>query len=219
MVLGLLIVSAIPTTIGICQGLSTQKKANGAAKEKAKFHLTVTVSLDENGPTECWCVLKDGKLWIDHPAAPMSEGFKFTGWYFTYPSEDQHLGLVSYISENPPALNWMFIDKDSHMIRHGSRAETLGGHTVGPWGWSNDEQWLTVEGSGGDFVAVEQENGKWAVAWDRDGSIRQMGDKDEDDEAEGSGEDDDEVNWLPIKLHRRMQLGMESRYIKNSEGS
>jgi len=205
MVIGLLLVSAIPTTIGICEGLSAQKKANAAAKEKAKFHLTATVTLDENGPVECWCILKDGKLWIDHPAAP-TPGFKFTGWYFTYPSEDQHLGLVSYISDNPPALNWIFVDKDTHMIRHGSRAETLGGHTIGPWNWSADEQWLTLEGKAGEFVAVEQENGKWAVAWDADGSIRNKG-----EEADESDEDDDDVSWLPVKLHRRMQLGMESR--------
>src|SRR5690349_2812554 len=61
MVIGLLVVSAIPTTIGVCEALSAQKKANAAAKEKAKFHLTATVCLDENGPVECWCVLKDGK--------------------------------------------------------------------------------------------------------------------------------------------------------------
>lgn len=62
MVIGLLVVSAIPTTIGICQGLSAQKKANAAAKEKAKFHLTTTLCLDGNEPVECWCILKDGKV-------------------------------------------------------------------------------------------------------------------------------------------------------------
>ena len=62
MVIGLLLISAIPTTVGVCQALSAQKKADAAAKEKAKFHLTATVCLDENGPVECWCVLKDGKV-------------------------------------------------------------------------------------------------------------------------------------------------------------
>lgn len=62
MVIGLLVVSAIPTTIGICQGLSAQKKANAAAKEKAKFHLTTTLCLDGSEPVECWCILKDGKV-------------------------------------------------------------------------------------------------------------------------------------------------------------
>ena len=62
MVIGLLVISAIPTTIGVCQALSAQKKANEAAKEKVKFHLTTTVSLDGGPPVECWCILKDGRV-------------------------------------------------------------------------------------------------------------------------------------------------------------
>lgn len=62
MVVGLLVIAGIPTTIGVCEALSAQKKANEAAKEKAKFRMTVTVSLDEDGPVECWCVLKNGMV-------------------------------------------------------------------------------------------------------------------------------------------------------------
>ncbi|KAK0718077.1 hypothetical protein B0T26DRAFT_645097 [Lasiosphaeria miniovina] len=214
MVIGLLVIAGIPTTIGVCEALSAQKKADAAAKEKAKFFLTTTVSLDGEEPVECFCVLKGGKLWIDHPAYPMP-GHKFLGWYFTYPSEAQHLGMVSTIQDDPPALNWIFVDKDSNMVRHGGRQDTLGGHTIGPWNWSSDEQWLTLEGDAARFVAVEQENRKWAVAWDRDGSIRNGGCDDED---EGGDGDEDESHQprkrAPIMLHRRMQLGMESRYVK-----
>ncbi|KAK0715625.1 hypothetical protein B0H67DRAFT_245006 [Lasiosphaeris hirsuta] len=188
MVIGLLVIAGIPTTIGVCEALSAQKKANAAAKEKAKFHLTATVSLNGEDPVECWCILKDGKLWIDHPDFPVP-GHKFTGWYFMYPSEAQHLGLVSTIADDPPMLNWIFVDKDTHMVRHGGRQDTLGGHTIGPWNWSGDEQWLTLEGSEWQFVAVEQENKKWAVAWDGDGSLRRGGGAgntdDEDEEAGG----------------------------------
>ncbi len=153
-------------------------------------------------------------------------GHKFTGWYFTYPSEEQHLGLVSTISDDPPALNWIFVDKDSYLVRHGGRQDTLGGHIIGPWNWTGDEQWLTLKGDDSQFVAVELEDGKWAVAWDGDGTIRA---EDDDDETEESELDDDEQageaanrpgkrNWLPIRLHRRLQLGMESRYVKGSNG-
>lgn len=62
MPIGLLVIAGIPTTIGVCEALSAQKKANAAAKEKAKFHLTATVSLDGQGPVECWCILKDGNV-------------------------------------------------------------------------------------------------------------------------------------------------------------
>ena len=62
MVLGLLIVSAIPTTVGVCQALSAQKRADAAAKEKAKFCLSATVSLDGKRPEECPIVLKGGRV-------------------------------------------------------------------------------------------------------------------------------------------------------------
>ncbi len=62
MVIGLLIVAGIPTTIGVCEALSAQKKANNAAKEKAKFHMTANISLDGETVEECWCILKDGKV-------------------------------------------------------------------------------------------------------------------------------------------------------------
>ncbi|KAK3936762.1 hypothetical protein QBC46DRAFT_268988 [Diplogelasinospora grovesii] len=238
MVIGLLVIAGIPTTIGVCEALSAQKKADNAAKEKAKFHLTTTVSLDGKQPVECWCVLRAGMLWVDHPAFPMP-GHKFTGYYFTYPSEAQHRGLVSTIADDPPMLNWIFVDKDSpHLLRHGGRQETLGDHTIGPWYWSDDEQWLTLEGDDEQFVTVPVEVGggvtKWAVAWDRDGSIRFGGEEsssetEETEEDEDKDEDENEETssdrqrsrkppkWVSSKLRRKLQLGMESRYVKGEK--
>jgi hypothetical protein len=60
MVLCLLLIAGIPTTIGVCEALSAQKKENAAAKAKAKFHLSVTLSLGGEGSVECGVVLKDG---------------------------------------------------------------------------------------------------------------------------------------------------------------
>ena len=165
-------------------------------------------------------------------------GHKFTGYYFPYPSEEKPLGLVSTIADDPPMLNWIFVDKDSGMVRHGGRQDTLGGHTVGPWYWTDDEQWLTLESNPGQFVAVQLENKKWAVAWDRDAKFSGHGsapaDEDEDDgseteaETEGSGDQNGAnqgggpsqgpLKWVPIMLHRKMQLGMESRYVKGENG-
>ena len=62
MALGLLIIAAIPTTVGVCEALSQQKKVNNSEKEKAKFHLTTNVTLDDGRQVECWCVLKEGKV-------------------------------------------------------------------------------------------------------------------------------------------------------------
>ncbi|AEO55603.1 hypothetical protein MYCTH_2299604 [Thermothelomyces thermophilus ATCC 42464] len=219
MPIGLLVLAGIPTTIGVCEALSAQKKQNAAAKEKAKFHLTATVSLDGRGPVECWCVLRDGKLWIDHPGFPMP-GHKFTGYYFTYPSEEKPLGLVSTIADDPPMLNWIFVDKDSRAVRHGGRQDTLGGHKVGPWFWSEDEQWLTLEGDALRFVAVQLDDRKWAVAWDGDGFFSQgRGYKGGSSETESETERPSRPRkWISIMLRRRLQLGMESRYVKGANG-
>lgn len=171
------------------------------------------------------------QMWIDHPDEPVP-GHRFQGWYFQYPSEAGHLGMVSFVSDNPPALNWIYVDKDSHMVRHGSRQETIG-HVIGPWGWSSDETWLALEGDDSRFVAVEQENKKWCIFYDPDGRIQNGDDTEEDgeeedseDEAQGAEREERKrtkktkanVEWLPVKLRRRMMLGMESRYVKGANG-
>ena len=79
MPIGLLVIAGIPTTIGVCEALSAQKKADAAAKEKAKFHLTATVSLDGQGPVECWCILKDGNVSTYRKGYPGSIGFRSPG--------------------------------------------------------------------------------------------------------------------------------------------
>ena len=150
------------------------------------------------------------QLWIDHPAFPVS-GHKFTGYYFTYPSEEKHMGLVSTIAEDPPMLNWIYVHKETSLVRHSGRQETIG-HTIGPWFWSKDERWLTLQGGSGDFVAIQdEETGNWCVAWDGDGRIRDGVADDDDSEDEG-------VDWAPVLLHRKMQFGMDSSYVKGANG-
>ncbi|KAL1836338.1 hypothetical protein VTJ49DRAFT_5293 [Mycothermus thermophilus] len=244
MPIGLLVIGAIPTTIGVCEALSAQKKADAAAKEKAKFHLTATVSLDGRGPIECLCVLKDGHLWIDHPSFPVPGGHKFTGYYFTYPSEAKPLGLVSTIADDPPMLNWIFVDEETGLVRHGSRQDTLKGRTiVGPWYWSeggeDNEKWLTLEGDAASFVAVQvgdDDDRRWAVGWDKDAGFSAgrraatvtKGNGQETEEMIMQGQEHEATQpsrrrrrrpkWVPIMLRRRMQLGMESRYVKGENG-
>jgi hypothetical protein len=151
-------------------------------------------------------------------------GHKFTGYYFTYPSEAKHLGLVSTIADDPPMLNWIFVNKDSGLLRHGGRQETLGGHTIGPWHWTDDEKWLTLEGDASRFVAAQLENKKWAIAWDRDGRFSRCGERSGDGmetevETESQGAPPGRPRkWVPVMLQRKMQLGMESRYVKGSNG-
>jgi len=62
MVIGLLVIAGIPTTIGVGQAVSAQKKQNAAAKEKAKFTVTVELSIDGGPPKESHVVLGGGKV-------------------------------------------------------------------------------------------------------------------------------------------------------------
>jgi len=65
-IIGLLAVSAIPTTIGVGQAISAQKRENAARKEQAKFHLTAQLP-DE----EAFCVLADNQVRV--PQKPNRE--------------------------------------------------------------------------------------------------------------------------------------------------
>ncbi|OAA64366.1 hypothetical protein SPI_03013 [Niveomyces insectorum RCEF 264] len=208
MVIGLLAIAGIPTTIGVCEALSAQKKQDAAQKEKAKFHLTAELSIDGGSSVECFIVLKDGKLYIDHPDAP-AEGHKFKGFYFTYPTEKAFLGLVSTIADDPPMLNWIFLDKDTSMMKHAGRKDTIG-HLVGPWGWSDDEKWLTFRGSEAGFVAVrDPDSNKWNIGLLREG----------EEIATGHQEvvKRQRQRQVTIMLRRRMELGLDSQYVRDGE--
>ncbi|KAK7720948.1 hypothetical protein SLS64_001241 [Diaporthe eres] len=227
MVIGLLVLTSIPTVTGVAQGISAKKQENAKLKEKIKFNMTATLSIDGGPPKESWIVLAAGRMWIDHPDAPMP-GHKFNGYYFKYPSEQGYQGLVSTIQEDPPMLNWMYVDKDTGMVKYGSRKDTAE-HVVGPWGWSEDEQYLTFDEDDWRFIAVEVEvalgegtRKMWEVfmSRDRDGSLKPKA------EREGEGEEqeqDDEqpafdprmssYRWAPIKLLRKLQLGVNSHWV------
>lgn len=180
-------------------------------------------------------------MWVDHPTAPRP-GHKFNGYYFKYPSEQGYQGMVSTIQDDPPMLNWLYVDKDTGAVNYGSRKDTVG-HIIGPWGWSEDEQFLTMDEDDWRFIAVEEEvpldgddadgegmEGRetkkcWAVYFsrDRDGSLKPKAERANEDEDED--EDDEEGvdvrythMWAPIKLLRKLQLGVDSSWVKGSAG-
>ena len=136
------------------------------------------------------------------------EGHKFDGWYFMYPCEEQHMGLVSMTSLDPPALGWIFVDADTRALRYGSRKDTVG-HVIGPWHWTPNEKFVSLRGSGEGFAVVreDREDGeggegsgsRWAVYWDPDGRLREQ-----------VGED----RYAPVALRRQLALGVESRYVR-----
>ncbi|KAI1813477.1 hypothetical protein GGS20DRAFT_553377 [Poronia punctata] len=192
--LGLLTVGAIPTVIGVAEAIDAQKKQNQQAKERIKFKLTANFSHDGVSPPQTAnVVFKDNKLYLDHPACPVA-GFRFNGFYFGYPCPEEHQGLVSPFAEDPPMLNWIYADKETGLLRHGGRKDSAD-HVIGPWSWTEDEEYLTLEGER-YFVAVENEDGTWCVYFDKNGDL-------------------DEVmaprDVVEIELRRELQLGVASK--------
>ncbi|CAK7242404.1 MAG: hypothetical protein STHCBS139747_003895 [Sporothrix thermara] len=205
MVIGLLTVAAIPSTIGVCEALSAQKKQNAADKEKAKFTATTALSLAGERPVESPLVLAGGRLFINHPDAPLP-AHTFSGYYFNYPGETECLGLVSTISNDPPMLNWIYFDKDTGRMQHAGRKDTIG-HGVGPWGWTegqgeDDGKWLTYKGSPTQFVAVEEEivlGGAVTSVW---GVYLNQGQP-------------EVASGVPILIRR--SFGMDSKFVRDSQ--
>ncbi|KAF4119574.1 hypothetical protein GMORB2_4704 [Geosmithia morbida] len=201
MVIGLLALTSIPTIIGVGNSVSAQKRENAAlSKEQEKFQLTAMLPTEEGELREAaFCVLVDGQIYLDFPQRPV-EGQRFCGYYFPYPSEEKHRGLVSFISNDPPALNWIYVDAETHALRYGGRKDTMG-HTIGPWGWSEDEHFLDLEDDPAKFVARRQDDGRWAVYWHPTGS--------------NDNGDSYKSKCQPVRLRRRKLLGMESRYVRH----
>ena len=177
MVFGLLGLAAIPTTIGVAEGVSEGRKEKDPALEEErmrKFRL------------ECFCeangrkakeidggivVLRGEKLYILPRNCDQDTGHPFEGFYIEYPDPERPrplpLGLVSTISKNPPMLNWIYVDKNTREVKYGNRTQSRA-HIVGSWGWDAGEEGgaggLTLEGDEG-AVAVEADDG-WEIRWE-----------------------------------------------------
>lgn len=65
-------------------------------------------------------------------------------------------------------LNWIFVDAGTLQFRHGTRTDTLG-HIVGPWGWTDDERYLTLQEQ--ERVVAVEENGEYNLYYDANGDL------------------------------------------------
>ncbi|RYO93387.1 hypothetical protein DL766_000777 [Monosporascus sp. MC13-8B] len=118
-------------------------------------------------------VLKDKKLYItseapsydDNASDHAGSGHPFAGYYLPYP-DTQYEGLVSTISDDPPVLNWIYVDKNTYEVKYGVRAEAQE-HLTGPFDCTRQDRRMTLEGWEG-FVAVEEFPRIWALYFDRD---------------------------------------------------
>ncbi|KAK7734464.1 hypothetical protein SLS57_000158 [Botryosphaeria dothidea] len=125
-------------------------------------------------------VLRDGLLYVQSKSQSSSTSLHpFTGYYLPYP-EAKYEGIVSTISNDPPQLNWIYVDPSTSQVKHGLRAQAEQGIT-GPWGarvvdGERHVLWNDWEG----FLAVETgEPGLWGLYFDRkDNGLKGMFEED-----------------------------------------
>ena len=224
MVLGLLsLATTVPllATSAINLQDSAQKHQNGSKSTSSdqnndwktdKCHLRArcTKRMNESRKTALDrqpIVLRDGGFYISSPKTRDRE-HPFTGYSLPFPEKD-YLGLVSTISDDPPMLNWIYIDRETYGVRYGVRkvAET---QLVGPFDYKVTQGMTIVrsaektERQGGEkrikfrnlegFVAVEEEEGVWKLYFDVDNDgLKQV-------EAGKSGKRNAEVELLRVSL-------------------
>lgn len=199
MVLGLLAIAAIPTTIGVAEGISEGRKKRDPETEEErmrKFRLECFCKANSQKAKELdggHIVLREEKLYVVSQRSISDNSHLFEGFYIEYPDPERPrplpLGLVSTISKDPPMLNWIYVDKNTREVKFGNRTQSRA-HIVGSWGWDAGEEGgaggLTLEGRE-RAVAVEVDD-EWEVRWE---------DEDENAGVEGKPK-------LIISLERKM---------------
>lgn len=100
----------------------------------------------------------------------------FTGYYLPYPANQSDWkaagwkgeGMVSTISEDPPFLNWIYVDSRTCEVKYGVRAD-VEAYLTGPWDCTTQDRRVTFEGWEG-FTVVKEDDDKdiWALYFDRE---------------------------------------------------
>ncbi|KAI1778431.1 hypothetical protein F4818DRAFT_301314 [Hypoxylon cercidicola] len=91
-------------------------------------------------------------------------GHPFTGYFLPYP-DTKYSGLVSTISDDPPIMNWIYVDRDTYKIKFGTRAWAQP-NWPGPFDCSRQDRRLTFAGWEGFFAVKEGEF--WTLYFDVD---------------------------------------------------
>ncbi|OAP56077.1 hypothetical protein AYL99_09256 [Fonsecaea erecta] len=178
MVIGLLILTSIPTVTGVAQAIHGQKKHRERekdAKRMQKFYIDVHCETQSSRTREIHekrLVLRDDRVWIGpHEALnPCKEGYVVEAFYIEYPDNERvpvPIGLVSQVRDDPPLLNWIYVDKDTMEVKYGNKSASIE-HHVGPWDWTEDEESITFDETEA-FVAVEDPSTRqWQLYYDMD---------------------------------------------------
>lgn len=114
------------------------------------------------------------QLYIDLPADEELEfekpsAHRFAGYFLPHPDHEwgwKGEGLVSTITDDPPQLNWIYVDQETYEVKYGTKAESQA-HLVGPWNCTKVDRRMMFEGWEG-FLAVKEKADTWALYFDRD---------------------------------------------------
>jgi hypothetical protein len=235
MVIGLLTLAAIPVVTGVAEGVSHQRSAaDRRADDRRMSKFYIDIYCDAKSSLTKYVhgrriVLRGGKLWIDEHKAQLRslESYTAKAFYLVYPDDEVRdfimrdlearglirqrnpppLGLVSQVQDDPPLLNWIYVDKGTMEVRYGNRSDSRE-HYVGPWDWTEEEEeeeeedpgeankGVTFEGWEG-FTAVEDPQSKeWQVYFDKN---------------------DDGLKGYVGKERRKLQISLERTMVEKEE--
>ncbi|KAJ6127293.1 hypothetical protein N7523_002905 [Penicillium sp. IBT 18751x] len=156
MVLGVVMIAAmVPTMIGLneaTQGSRQQEEDRLNYRCKARTHLVATVSLSQGTQQQrqqshnaTVQVGRGGKLYITKE--PASTMVPYNGGFYSHPEfpPTNTSGLVTISGEETLTLHWVFLDAVTREMRWGGRPDSEG-HVCGPFDWSQDETYVTLDG-------------------------------------------------------------------------
>ncbi|KPI42924.1 uncharacterized protein AB675_2069 [Cyphellophora attinorum] len=178
MVIGLMIIMAIPTITGTAQAYSAQKTQEDRKKEEKrmkKFYIDVGCDAEFRGVENIRghrVVLRNDRVYLGPTEAtnPSRDGYVAEAFYIEYPDSERNpvpLGLVSQTRAEPPLLNWIYVDKETAELKYGNKTQSIE-HMVGPWDWTKDESRITFTKKQ-LFIAVEDPRSKvWQLYYDID---------------------------------------------------
>ncbi|KAF7520131.1 hypothetical protein G7054_g12864 [Neopestalotiopsis clavispora] len=108
-------------------------------------------------------VLSGDKLYVDTGTDPnLPFGHPFTGYYLAFP-DAPYEGLVSTICDDPPIMNWIYVDRNTYEVKFGTRPYAEANYS-GPFDCTRQDRRLVFAGWEG-FLAV-QEGIFWSLYFD-----------------------------------------------------
>lgn len=184
MVFGILAaVAAVPAIVGTTEAVRQGQRQNAREEHRGrKSNLTITLPVRNSYSEQfdgAMIVLKDNKLYIDteHSRLGANMAHPFSGYYLPIPWIGDKWkkagfrngeGMVTTISDDPPFLNWVYLDRNTYEVKYGIRVEAEP-HHVGPWDCTPIDRRLTFESWEGFVIVQEDEDSDlWALYFDRD---------------------------------------------------